>query len=181
MEKVEGLPAIDVTISVVSHSQIGLIKNLLEDIDKHCRDSHFELILTLNVDEVLPFSLNDYFFPIKIIRNPNPLGFGANHNQAFKHAYGQYFCVINPDIRLSSNPFSGLLSCFSDSIFWCCCASRAWGRWSYGRQCTPLSKSSENFMQSFWQVPGCGLRIRGRNDFSGLGGWYVHGISVDCF
>ena len=117
MEKVEGLPAIDVTISVVSHSQIGLIKNLLEDIDHHCGDSYFELVLTLNVDEVLPFSLNNYFFPIKIIRNPNPLGFGANHNQAFKYACGQYFCVMNPDIRLSSNPFLGLLSCFSDSTF----------------------------------------------------------------
>lgn len=115
MEKVGVQPGTDFTVSVVSHSQIGLIKNLLADIDKHCRDSRFELILTLNVEEVLPVALDDYFFPIKIIRNPSPLGFGANHNQAFKRGSGQYFCVMNPDIRLSSNPFQLLLSCLIDS------------------------------------------------------------------
>ena len=111
MEKVEEVSTMDVTISVVSHSQINLIKNLLDDIDSYCRTSRFELILTLNVDEVLPFDLDDYYFPIKVIRNPSPLGFGANHNQAFKGADGQYFCVMNPDIRLFSNPFQPLLSC----------------------------------------------------------------------
>ena len=115
MEKIEEPSAMDVTISVVSHAQIDLIKNLLDDILRHCRASRFELILTLNVDELLPFSLDNYFFPIKIIRNPSPQGFGANHNQAFKHASGQYFCVMNPDIRLSSNPFQRLLSCLVDS------------------------------------------------------------------
>ena len=117
MEKVKALSSTDFTISVVSHLQIGLIDNLLKDIDRNCKDSSFELILTLNVDEALPFTLNDYFFPIKIIRNEDPIGFGANHNQAFKYASGQYFCVMNPDIRLSSNPFPGLLTCLSDSSF----------------------------------------------------------------
>lgn len=111
MEKVAGLPAVDVTVSVVSHGQISLVKNLLDDIDRHCRSSRLELILTFNVEEALPFSLENYFFPIKIIRNATPLGFGANHNQAFALANGQYFCVMNPDIRLSSNPFEKLISC----------------------------------------------------------------------
>jgi GT2 family glycosyltransferase len=115
MEKIDGSSAIDVTISVVSHAQLDLIKNLLDDINTCCSGTRLELILTLNVDELLPFSLGDYFFPIKVIRNSSQLGFGANHNQAFKHARGQYFCVINPDIRLSSNPFQLLLSCLVDS------------------------------------------------------------------
>jgi N-acetylglucosaminyl-diphospho-decaprenol L-rhamnosyltransferase len=117
MEKVDEPSAVDVTISVVSHAQIELIKSLLDDINRYCRASRLELILTLNVDELLPFSLDDYFFSIKVIKNSNPLGFGANHNQAFKHASGQYFCVINPDIRLSSNPFQQLMSCFYDASF----------------------------------------------------------------
>ncbi|MDD2883269.1 MAG: hypothetical protein PHQ58_22895, partial [Rhodoferax sp.] len=61
MEKVKTQSAPDLTISVVSHLQLGLIKNLLEDLDKNCRDSHFELILTLNLCEALSFSLNDFF------------------------------------------------------------------------------------------------------------------------
>jgi N-acetylglucosaminyl-diphospho-decaprenol L-rhamnosyltransferase len=115
MEKVEVQSMTDLTISVVSHLQANLIKNLLDDIDRYCRDSRFELILTLNVDEALPFSLNDYFFPIKIIKNHFQLGFGANHNQAFEQACSQYFCVMNPDIRMRSNPFQLLLSCLVDS------------------------------------------------------------------
>lgn len=117
MEKVDELAAIDITISVVSHAQIDLIKNLLDDINEHCRASRVELVLTLNVNELLSFNLDGYFFPIKIITNTIPLGFGANHNQAFKHASGQYFCVVNPDIRLSCNPFQQLMSCFSDPSF----------------------------------------------------------------
>jgi N-acetylglucosaminyl-diphospho-decaprenol L-rhamnosyltransferase len=115
MDNLAESSAIDVTISVVSHSQIELIKNLLDDINEHCRSSHLELILTLNANEVLFFSLDDYFFPIKIIRNHRPLGFGANHNQAFTRGTGRYFCVMNPDIRLHSNPFQMLLSCLFDS------------------------------------------------------------------
>lgn len=117
MEKVEAQSTTEITVSVVSHSQIGLIQKLLMDIDKYCRDSPLELILTLNVDEILPFALNDFFFPIKIIRNTNPLGFGANHNQAFKYAHARNFCVMNPDIRLSNNPFRPLISCLSNPSF----------------------------------------------------------------
>jgi GT2 family glycosyltransferase len=117
MEKVAVLTTVDVAISVVSHGQLNLVKNLLGDINRHCSGSRIELILTLNVEEVLGFSENDYFFPIKTIRNSYPLGFGANHNQAFNQACGHFFCVMNPDIRLNSNPFPALLSCFSDPCF----------------------------------------------------------------
>lgn len=115
MEKLEGPSAVALTISVVSHAQMELVKNLLGDLNRHCKSLKFELILTLNVGESLPFLLDDYFFPIKVVRNSRPLGFGANHNQAFKHACGQYFCVLNPDIRLTGNPFPMLLLCLVDS------------------------------------------------------------------
>lgn len=102
------------TISVVSHGQIDLIASLLHDIDEHCRASSVELILTLNVEETLPFAADSFSFPIKIVRNPAPLGFAANHNQAFAHATGKYYCVMNPDIRFSKDPFPALLSCLQN-------------------------------------------------------------------
>ena len=115
MEKIACRNVIDISISVVSHSQIGLVAALLGDLEKHCRDSRFELILTLNLDEMLPFALDSFSYPIKLVRNAIPQGFGANHNQAFTHATGRYFCVTNPDIRLNSNPFNALVACFADS------------------------------------------------------------------
>jgi len=104
-----------VSISVISHMQMDLIDNLLDDINTHCRASSLEFILTLNLDESLPVSLDNFWFPIRIIRNIKPLGFAANQNQAFSHATGQFFCVMNPDIRLNNDPFSALLSCLQDS------------------------------------------------------------------
>lgn len=106
--------AMNISISVVSHLQIALVAQLLADINAHCSGSRLEVILTLNLEETLPFEMSSFSFPIKLIRNESAMGFGANHNQAFKHASGHYFCVMNPDIRLDSNPFDALLACFAD-------------------------------------------------------------------
>ena len=97
-----------VSISVVSHGQSMLVEQLLNDIVK-LRISHVEIILTLNIEETLSFSPEELGVPIKIIRNTSPQGYGANNNSAFKVAKGGFFCVMNPDIRLTSNPFPKLL------------------------------------------------------------------------
>jgi GT2 family glycosyltransferase len=115
MEEVAAASAVDISVSVVSHLQIGLVAQLLADLDAHCKDSRLELILTLNLDESLPFDLSEFSYPIKLVRNTAVKGFGANHNQAFALASGRYFCVMNPDIRLSSNPFRTLLVFFGNS------------------------------------------------------------------
>lgn len=107
----------ELTISVVSHLQANLVAELLAGLDKHCPDVCFELILTLNLDEALPFQLDGFGFPIRLRKNAIPKGFGANHNSAFAQASGKYFCVVNPDIRLSSNPLAALLDCVKqDSV-----------------------------------------------------------------
>jgi N-acetylglucosaminyl-diphospho-decaprenol L-rhamnosyltransferase len=98
-----------VTLSVVSHQQQQLVGELLDDLEKYFKDD-ISVILTLNVDEALTFKTSDYTFPIHIIHNASPKGFGANHNQAFTFCDTPYFCVINPDIRLLTSPFGILIS-----------------------------------------------------------------------
>ena len=105
----------EISISIVSHVQAHLVTILLDDIDKKCRNNLLEVILTLNLEEALPFVENDFSFPINVIRNTTPLGFAANHNQAFTRSTGQFFCVLNPDVRLNENPFPALLSSLQDS------------------------------------------------------------------
>ena len=100
-----------ISISVVSHGHINLINDLLHDIDTCCRVVPIELILTLNLEEDLPFAEDSFSFPIKIIRNAAPLGFSVNHNQAFSRSNGEFFCVMNPDVRLKENPFPTLITC----------------------------------------------------------------------
>lgn len=115
MEKVANLPSVQLSISVVSHGQMALIAGLMQDIQRHCRTSSIEFILTLNIEEPLKFHDSDFFYPVKIVKNLVPKGFGANHNQAFEFSQGAYFCIINPDIRFESNPFPELLKCFENT------------------------------------------------------------------
>lgn len=98
-----------ISLSVVSHAQARLIHQLLNDLQQYCADTSLEVILTLNLAETLPFAVGDYPFPIKVLGNTAPKGFAANHNAAFQQARGEFFCVINPDIRLRNNPFPVLL------------------------------------------------------------------------
>jgi len=104
-----------ISISIVSHLQCSLVEKLLVDIERCCKASSIEVILTLNMHEELPFAGRSFPFPIKTIHKSTPQGFAANHNQAFAHASGQFFCVMNPDIRLNDNPFPALLSCLQNS------------------------------------------------------------------
>ena len=96
------------SVSIVSHGQANLVGHLLADLAR-CDGVPLEVILTLNLDESLPFPEDGHPFPLKVIRNPRPKGFGANHNAAFRRCQGAYFCVLNPDIHLAADPFPGLI------------------------------------------------------------------------
>jgi GT2 family glycosyltransferase len=102
-----------VSVSVVSHGQIELVQHLLNDLRQYCSATPIEVILTVNVEETISFETNAFEYPVHIIRNAAPKGFGANHNAAFRLAAGEFFCVINPDIRIVANPFPGLIDCLT--------------------------------------------------------------------
>lgn len=97
-----------ISISIVSHGQGQLVTALLDDLVPIARVAPLEVILTNNIADTaisaLPEGLSG-----QIIDNPAPLGFGHNHNNALARARGTHFCVMNPDIRLSNNPFPVLL------------------------------------------------------------------------
>lgn len=104
----------NLALSVVSHGQIHLITELLQDLARHYGQTKLEVILTLNIPEDLPTSLDQLPYSLQILRNESPLGFGENHNRAFKHARAPHFCVINPDIRVASNIFPVLIDALQD-------------------------------------------------------------------
>jgi len=89
------LPVIDV--SIVSHGHGQMVGNLVSKLQSFPEVGH--IILTRNIldsDGVVEEG------NMQIIQNPKPLGFGANHNQAFAHAQAlggaKWFCVMNPDV-----------------------------------------------------------------------------------
>lgn len=105
-----------ITVSVVSHHQSSLVQGLLQDLACFCGIDAAEVILTLNLSEELALSVTEYPCPVKVIRNASPQGFGANHNQAFHQAKGKYFCVLNPDVRLSEDIFKPLIRILDEDV-----------------------------------------------------------------
>lgn len=101
-------------ISVVSHGQAPLVHRLLRDMDEQCRGYPFEVLLTLNRPEDLPFSADAFQFPLQIVANRRPKGFGANHNAAFHRRPADFFAVMNPDLRLRGDPFPTLMAHFEN-------------------------------------------------------------------
>lgn len=93
---------VTVSLSIVSHGQGRLVANLLDDIatGEWSNGFPFEIIVTLNIPEDEVWLDRAWPFPLKTLRNERPKGFGANHNQAFHVARGEFFAVVNPDIRL---------------------------------------------------------------------------------
>ena len=96
-----------ISLSIVSHGQGGLIANLLHDLLSF-EMSDVEIVLTINIPEPLDFLVPYSNLRLQVIENTVPLGFGANHNQAFQSSRGRFFCVVNPDIRLPNDSFKAL-------------------------------------------------------------------------
>ena len=106
-----------VVMSIVSHGHGEQVALLLAQLGQLPAGSVQGVVLTLNapsldVSPALDAALGNAGLlerlNLQLLRNPEPLGFGANHNQAFKHARGPMglpdtggFCVVNPDIELA--------------------------------------------------------------------------------
>lgn len=103
-------------VSIVSHGQWALLRPLLAALAGCPQGTIERLVLTINVPEPIePRLLDALPFPVALIRNPHPRGFGSNHNQAFRQAGcaendRRHFAVVNPDIRFDRCPFDTLAS-----------------------------------------------------------------------
>ena len=104
------MPQRDITVSVISHRQNALVNLLLEDLQRVCPD-RIVLVITQNTPDPSALTTGALACPTEVISNPGVKGFGANHNAAFERCRTPYFCVINPDVRLPSDPFPALAAC----------------------------------------------------------------------
>ena len=96
------------SLSVVSHGHLPEIRNLLGDLARCLDPQRFEILLTLNRPE--PADAIEHLWPgrFRLLRNPRPQGFGANHNAALRQATGTYVATLDPDLRLTDDPFVAL-------------------------------------------------------------------------
>jgi len=89
----------DISVSVVSHSHDAWLPGLLAGLARTGPPVVRQVLLTHNLPAAAQ-PAEGWPFELVQIHNPRPQGFGANHNQAFRRAVGEGFCVLNPDIEL---------------------------------------------------------------------------------
>lgn len=90
-----------ITVSIVSHGHGKWVDRLLGQLSA-LHGGHIQhVILTHNLPAA-PVSAPPGGWPFRFTElfNPEPAGFGANHNRAFSHCESSFFCVLNPDIEL---------------------------------------------------------------------------------
>ena len=111
-----------ITVSVVSHGHDEDILRLLADMAAFSGQRIAEVVVTFNMPErtlLDRVAAHDWPFKVRLVQNPKPLGYSANHNQAFVHCQTPFFCVVNPDIRLARDPFASLLQALQASDAGC--------------------------------------------------------------
>jgi len=92
-----------ISVSIVSHGHALMVGALVETLLGFQEVG--EVIVTCNIPEDIDILTSER---VKLIVNPQPLGFAANHNNAFQISGGLFFCVLNPDVLFSGNPFGTL-------------------------------------------------------------------------
>jgi len=101
---------VQLTASVVSHGQMRLVNTLIADLIRHAGPPLKRLVVTLNVPQAEVLRADGAPFEVITLRNDRALGFGANHNRAFRHCNTDWFVVLNPDLRLSDDALGSLLA-----------------------------------------------------------------------
>lgn len=91
-------------VSIISHGHGSMVVQLTKRLLQFEEIAHVNV--TLNIPESIPLPKSER---VTVTENIVPQGFGTNHNVAFSRSNQPYFCLLNPDIELSSNPFPALL------------------------------------------------------------------------
>ena len=99
-----------ITVSIVSHGQLELIRPLLAQLDRWSAASIAKVVLTINIPEADVLAGTQWGFPLERIDNVTPQGFGANHNLAFERCDTAWFLVLNPDIRFDRDVLTPLVA-----------------------------------------------------------------------
>lgn len=99
-----------ITVSIVSHGQLALVKPLLRQLDLYCHAVIGKVILTINIPEPDLIDGEQWNFDLERIENDAPKGFGGNHNQAFARCATPWFLVLNPDIRFDDDVLSPMIA-----------------------------------------------------------------------
>ena len=103
----------NISIAIVNYNASSVLHECVHSVEEFTRGLEYEIII---VDNASSDNSVDYIrkaFPLHLlIENEANLGFSKAVNQAFKASSGDYFFLLNPDAKLTSNIFPGMIEFF---------------------------------------------------------------------
>ena len=105
----DDLSCLMLIVSLVSHGHGEMVSRLAEALLEYPEVQR--VVVTQNIEEGEGLPPSESFI---LQRNVRPKGYGANQNAAFSISENTFFCVLNPDIHIKTNPFPELLASFSN-------------------------------------------------------------------
>ena len=87
----------------------------LESLQSACGDSRLEIIVVDNASsDGTPDLIAQHFPQVKLIRNTGNYGFAKANNIGIRESTGDYVCLVNSDVRFTSNCFKPMLRYLQD-------------------------------------------------------------------
>ncbi|MCL6431731.1 MAG: glycosyltransferase family 2 protein, partial [Anaerolineae bacterium] len=91
----------DLSVVVVNWNAAPLLRSCLESVRDESASVCLEVLVVDNASSDGSVGLIEALFPeVRLIANPENLGFAAANNQAVRQASGRYILLLNPDTRL---------------------------------------------------------------------------------
>lgn len=104
----------DLSIVILNYNTSKLLRNCLNSVLAHTKGIKFEILAVDNassddsVKTLMQFKKSKHQ-ELKIIKNPENLGFAAGNNSGLKQAQGDYVLLLNTDTILKENAFKRMV------------------------------------------------------------------------
>ena len=109
-------PKLDtLSVIIVVWNAKSYVLECLESLREHCRHAYGEVIVVDNASTDGTPELIERCFPeFRLIRNDENLGFAKANNIGIQHSRGEFVCLINSDVKFTSDCFTPMLKYLSE-------------------------------------------------------------------
>ena len=101
----------DLSIVIVNYNTSQILKSCKEALEAACRDLDYEIFIVDNASpEGFPVDLGKSDGRLLVIMNERNVGFARANNQVLRSCKGDFILLLNPDVEVSSEAVSEMLS-----------------------------------------------------------------------
>ncbi|MBN1405015.1 MAG: glycosyltransferase family 2 protein [Candidatus Omnitrophica bacterium] len=98
------------SIIIVNFNKKDCLRNLLDSINKNCKNITHEVIVVDNASsDKSQQMIKEYFPGVKLLAQDKNIGTCAAYNLAFEQSRGKYICLMNDDILIHENTMQVLM------------------------------------------------------------------------